>query len=391
MKGPLDGVKVLDLTPFIPGIYCTMLLGDMGAEVIKIETPGGLKGLSDAMRRRVDGTRRLERSKKSIVLNLREKEGKEIFYKLAEKSDAILEGYRPGVVKKLGIDYGTIKDINPRIVYCSMSGFGQESPYLKIPGFDSIYASIGGALSVVGDREGRPVQPLNFVGDLGGGGLHAALGIVSALYARGKIGKGQYIDLAMTDGVVSMVAQAFALYWHDGVLPVRGKDFDSGGLPDYNMYETKDGKYITIATLLPAFWENLCKTIGHEELIPRLSDSGEKAEEVKGILQDAFSKKNRDEWFDILTKADVPAAKVQELDEVEKDPHVLGRNMVTTIKDPDTGKEEKAVGIALKFSETPGSLRSLPPEPGQHTNQIMSDLGYTNEKVEELKSKGIIT
>jgi crotonobetainyl-CoA:carnitine CoA-transferase CaiB-like acyl-CoA transferase len=368
-----------------------MLLADLGMNVIKVETPGGMKNLSTVMRRRIDGTRRLERNKRSMTLNLRTDEGKEIFYGLAKKSDALLEGYRPGVAKRLGIDYETIKGINPRLVYCSMSGFGQESPYNDIPGFDMIYASIGGALSVVGDREGRPVQPLNYVGDMAGGGLHGALGIVSALYAREKTDRGQYIDLSITDGVVSVTAQALALYWYDGVLPELGKDFDSGGLPDYNIYEAKDRKHISIACLLPAFWENLCKTINREDLIPRQSDSGEKAEEVKDILQSIFLQKDRDEWFEILTQAAVPMAKVQTLDEVEKDPHVVHRQMVTTIKDPETGREENAVGIALKFSDTPGSLRSLAPEPGQHNKQILLELGYTEDQVEEMRNKGVIT
>ena len=391
MKGPLDGTLLLDLTPFIPGIFCSMLLADLGMDVIKVETPGGMKNLSTAMRRRIDGTRRLERNKRGMTLNLRTDEGKEIFYELAKKADALLEGYRPGVTKRLGIDYETIKGVNPRLVYCSMSGFGQESPYNHIPGFDTIYAAIGGALGVVGDREGRPVQPLNYVGDMAGGGLHGALGIVSALYARERTDRGQYIDLAVTDGVVSATAQAMALYWYDGVLPELGKDFDSGGLPDYNIYQTKDGKHMTIACLLPAFWGNLCKAIGREDLIPRQSDSGAKAEEVKGILQSIFLQKDRDEWFEILTQADAPAAKVHTLDEVEKDPHVVQRQMVTTIKDPETGREEKAVGIALKFSHTPGTLRSLAPEPGQHNRQILLELGYTEDQVEEMRHKGVIT
>jgi crotonobetainyl-CoA:carnitine CoA-transferase CaiB-like acyl-CoA transferase len=390
MKGTLDGIKILDLTPFIPGIYCTMLLADMGADVIKIEMPGGFKGLSKAMRRRLAGTRKLERNKQSLILNLRAEEGKEVFYRLASVADVILEGYRPGTVKRLGIDYEAIKRLNPRIIYISMSGFGQDGPYMNLPGFDPIYVAIGGALAVVGDRKERPVQPLNFVGDLAGGGLHGALAIVSALYAREKIGRGQYIDLAITDGVVSLMAQAFALYWYDGVLPKRGRDFDSGGLPEYNIYETKDKKYITIAALLPAFWEKLCKAIGHEELSLRRSESGDQAEEVKKILQSVFIKMDRNECFELLSKADVPVAKVYELDEVEKDPYVVYRKMITTLKNPETGEEEKAVGIPAKFSETPGSLRSLPPKPGQTTDQNLVGLDYSEGEIDELREHGVI-
>jgi crotonobetainyl-CoA:carnitine CoA-transferase CaiB-like acyl-CoA transferase len=390
MKGALDGVRVLDLTPFIPGIYCTMLLGDMGAEVIKIEPPGGFKGLSEPMSRRLAGTRRLERNKKSMILNLRTEEGKGIFFELAKDADVVLEGYRPGTVKRLGIDYEPISKCNSRIIYVSLSGFGQDGPYADLPGFDPIYAAIGGALAVVGDRDGRPVQPLNFVGDLAGGGLHGAFAIVTALYAREKLGKGQYIDLAMTDGIVSTLTQAFALYWYDGQLPRRGKDFDSGGLPDYNIYETKDNKYLTVAALLPAFWGKLCTTIGQEELIPRQSDSGEQAEEVKQILQSTFLTKRRDEWFQLLSEADVPVAKVYELDEVEKDPHLLHRKMFTILEDIKSGKKEKAVGIPAKFSKTPGSLRSLPPEPGENTSEILTELGYNTGEIAKLKKKGIV-
>lgn len=387
--GPLNGVKVLDLTTFIPGIYCTMLLADMGAEVTKIEVPGGLTGLSADMMRRLAGTRRLERNKRSIALNLRTPAGKEIFAKLAADADAILEGYRPGVTNKLGIDYAAIRKINPKIIYCSMSGFGQEGPYANLVGFDNIYGAIAGALGVIGDKNGNPVQPLNLVGDLGGGSLHAALGIVMALYGREKTGKGQYIDLAITDGIISLLAQAFSLYWYDGHLPQRGNDFESGALPEYDTYKTKDDKYITIAAILPKFWENLCKAVGHEELIP-LHGAGEQTKGVKDTLQSVFFTRTRDEWFEILSRSEVAAAKIYDLSEVEQDPHVLSRGMITSIRDPETGQNIKQVGIALKMSESPGSIRTPSPKIGQHTEEILANLGYGKEDIDALRHQGAI-
>lgn len=382
----LGGIKVLDTTGFIPGQYCTMFLGDMGADVIKIERPPSEEKLTPRLEARIGGARRLERNKRSIALDLRSEEGREVFYRMARGADVILEGFRPGVVKRLGIDYDTIQKMSPRIVYCSLSGFGQSGPYRDLVGFDGTYISIAGALGVIADKNGFPVKPGNYLGDMGGG-LHAALGIVIALLARERTGKGQYVDVAMTDAVLSLLAQEFSISWYSGRYTPPG---DYGISPDSNIYETKDGKYITISAILPRFWANLCKILGCEDLIPYASATGEKREEIFNRFREIFRTKTRDEWFDLLSQSEVSVAKVNSLEEVCSDPQILHRNMIVEVTDPTTGKKEKHVGIAIKLSETPGSIRSLAPEIGHHTHEILKELGYAEEEVDRLyRSKAV--
>lgn len=401
----LDGIKILDLTRQGPGPFCTMILGDLGAEVIRIEVPPAIgarqAGLSQSPTgeagRREAIYQTFNRNKQSIGLNLRIKEGRQIFYQLAERVDVIVEGFRPGVVKRLGVDYETITKINPRIIYCSISGYGQDGPYRDLPGHDINYISLGGALNLIGDSDSQPVIPLNLLADFGGGGTYAAIGILSALVTRNRTDKGQYIDISLIDSVISLLTSFTTPYFQYGIIPKRGEVVFGGAYPYYNIYKTKDGKFITIGCLEPWLWENLCREIGREDFIPfhfklehllgKVSDS--KWEETTRQLKELFLSKTRDEWFDVLSKKNIPIGKVYSLDEVFTDPQVLQRKMVIEVEHPTEGKV-KQVGIAIKLSDTPGKVRSLPVILGENTDEVLESLGYDKQRIDELHKKGVV-
>jgi len=331
----------------------------------------------------------VHRNKKSITLNLKTAEGRKIFYKLAKTADVIIESFRPGVVKRLKVDYKTIRKINPKIIYCSVSGYGQKGPYKNLPGHDINYISIAGILGLTGRYGEPPTIPGTQIADLGGGCMLATISILIALIAREKTGKGQYIDISMTDGSVSWLTLSAPIYFAEGKTPERGGMPVTGYYPCYNVYETKDGKYISLGCLEERFWKNLCKAIGREDFIEHQWATGEKREEIFSALKKIFKTKTRDEWFKELAKADVCVAPVYSLDEVFKDKQILYRRMVEEIKHPKAGKI-KVLGIPAKLSETPGKIRKPAPTFGQHTKEILKSLGYSKREIEKLKKKGVI-
>jgi len=400
----LEGVKILDLSRLIPGTFCTMLLGDLGAEVLKIEAPGVtefIMGSSRTLQGEKDRKRAAyyapNRNKKSIVVNLKSEAGREIFYRLSRHADVIVEGFRPGVAKRLKIDYEIISKLNPKIIYCSLSGYGQDGPYHVFPGHDINYIAMAGILGLIGSSEGYPIIPLNLVADFAAAALYGALGISVALVARNKTGKGQYIDMAYMDGAVSLMTWFTCGYFFDGSMLKRGESWLHGAYPYYGVYETKDSKYITIGCLEPHFWENLCRFLGKEEYIPYHfamehtfhKPEDEKWGEIRSFLEQIFLTKTRDEWFELLIHNDVPTGKVYTADEVFSDPQVLHRQMVIEVEHPTLGKI-KQVGIAPKLSSTPGKVRSLSPLSGEHTDEILQELGYKRKEIENLKQQNVI-
>ncbi len=399
----LEGVKILDLSMLVPGAFCTMLLGDLGADVLKIEAPGvnELRGSSRAVpkeeQQKAAAYYALDRNKKSIVVNLKSEAGREIFCRLCQHADVIVEGFRPGVVKRLKIDYETISKLNPKIIYCSLSGYGQDGPYHAFPGHDVNYIAMAGVLGLIGSDEGLPAIPLNLVADFAGAALYGALGISVALVARNKTGKGQYVDIAYMDGAISLMTWFNCGYFFDGSMLKRGESWLHGAYPYYGVYEAKDGKYITIGCLEPHFWENLCRLLSNEGYIPYRfalehtfhKPEGEKWDEIRSSLKRIFLTKTRDEWFELLIRSDVPAGKVHTPDEVFSDPQVLHRQMVIEVEHPTLGKI-KQVGIAPKLSSTPGKVRSLSPLPGEHTDEILRGLGYKQEEISNLRQEGVV-
>ena len=390
----LEGIKVLDMTRNAPGQFCTMILGDLGADVLKVERPilndgdGPQKGTATATKgedqQRMVTFNALERNKRSISLNLRHAEARNIFYQLSKDADVIIEGFRPGVVKRLGVDYDTVKDINPRIVYCSLSGYGQDGPYRDMTGHDINYISLAGVLGLIGaEEEGRPAIPMNLIADYAGGGLASTIAILAAVIAREKTGRGQYLDIAMTENVFYMLGPLLADYFNQGIVPERMRMRLNGGNPDYNVYRTSDGKYLSIAALEPWFWENLCRTLGREDMISRQRAQGEERQEVFRFLSGTFLTKTRDEWFELLKDKDISVGKVYSLDEAINDPQIVDRGMVVEVETPDGGTV-KQPGIAIHLSDTPGEVRHTGPVTGQHTREVLLALGYTQDRVDDL-------
>jgi len=385
MNGPLEGIKVLDLTRHAPGPYCTMILGDLGADILKVEG-----STSDLVAPEFPAPNSpyesLSRNKKSIVLNLRKNEAREIFYKLAAGTDVVVEGFRPGTVRRLGVDYDTLRGVNERIVYCSITGYGQDGPNRDLVGHDLNYLAQGGFLGILKNPSSFPG---NVVGDLTSGGMQAVIGILAALLARQTTGKGQYVDIAMADGVVSLIGLYIGKYLETGHMPEEGTRATVGGTHYYNVYETRDGKFISIAAGEARFFAALCTALGCEQFIPYQMDP-KKAPEIREFFARAFLTRTRDEWFAILSKNDTAVGKVYAIDELVSDPHVLHRRMIVEIDDPVHGKVRQ-VGIPIKLSQTPGKIRHLGSRPGEDTAQVLAALGYSEEAVQELANQGAIT
>lgn len=370
------------MTRLLPGPYGVMLLADLGADVIKVEQPGYY---SEVMPRRPV----VDRHKRSISLNLKTKEAQGVFYRLTEKSDVIVEQFRPGVTQRLGIDYETLKAKNPNIIYCSVTGFGQDGPYRDLPGHDPNYLAMAGILGITGTADGEVVLPGIPISDLSGG-LHTAFGILCALWVRQKTGIGQQIDISMTDAMVSWLGVTRG----DSFFRT-GSAFRLGQRPSH-VYLTKDGKHICIAPIEPHFWERFCRVLGVEEFIPHHRDilidtpqSPDKREEILSRLTEIFLTRTREEWVRLSQQEDIPISPVYELEETFQDPHVLYRRMVEELEDPDLGKVRQ-VGVAIKFSQTPGRVGRVAPLPGEHTEQILKEMNYSDGEIEQLRRQGAI-
>jgi crotonobetainyl-CoA:carnitine CoA-transferase CaiB-like acyl-CoA transferase len=388
----LDGIRVLDLTRLLPGDYCTMLLGDLGAEVIKVEEPklgDYIRWVPPLINGQSVSHLMLNRNKKSIKLNLKSEKGKEIFYKLAERSDVVIECFRPGVVKKLGIDYEAVNKVNQHIVYCSMSGYGQDGPYRDLPGHDVNYIGYGGVLGITGPSGGAPVIPGVQIADLTTG-LMAVTAILAAVLAREKIGKGQYVDVSFLDAVASLIVLPAAFYVGDGKSPKRGEWLLNGGFPCYSVYEAKDGKYITIGCLEEEFWANLCRALNVTDFTRyQYTTDNTKLKEMFQTLKKIFKTRTLKEWIKFLAEEDVPCGPVYDMDEVFKDPQILHRKMVVEVEYPSVGRI-KQLGMPMKFSKTPCEIRSPPPSFGEHTEEILKWLGYAEAEILGMQQEGII-
>lgn len=387
MTLPLESVRVLDLTRLLPGPYCTMMLADFGAEVIKVETPN----IGDYARwyePRIDKNgamfHSLNRNKKSVALNLKSEEGKTIFLKLVEDADVVVESFRPGVMDRLGIGYDVLKGVNPGLVFCAVTGYGQTGPYMDQPGHDINYLSYAGLLDLQGEQGGRPSVPATQIADLGGGAFPAAVGILLALYERQQSGEGQFVDIAMLDGVISWLQTILPDYLADGNVPERGELPLSGGKACYEVYETRDGRYLSVGALEPKFWRSFCETIGKEAFIPRLMAPLREQNRMKAEIQDVISEKTLAEWLDRFSNVEACVTPVQNLEEMMQDPQVIAREMM------QTHQGVKQPGQPIKLSETPALIRSHAPDLGEHTDELLQNIGYSKQEIDTFKENKVI-
>lgn len=376
MSLPLQSIRVLDLTKLLPGPYCTMMLADFGAEVIKVEDPEnydqarlfGMKVDEDSA-----FFHSLNRNKKSVCLNLKSERGKSLFVKMVEKADVVVESFRPNVMDRLGLGYEQLKKVNPGLVYCSITGYGQSGPYAHQPGHDINYLSISGMLHLMGVRRGNPMVPAVQIADLGGGALLGAIGILLALYARKQSGYGQIVDISMLDGVISWLQTILPDYLVTNVLPERGELALSGGRACYELYKTKDSRWLSVGAIEQKFWQVFCQTIGRSDFIPLLDAPLKEQYLLKDEIQKIISEKNLAEWLETFTGIEACVSPVLTFDEVVTNPQIVERGMIRTVEHPSFGAM-RLIGIPIKLSETPGSIRNFAPKLGEHTDEILTGL-----------------
>ena len=379
-NGALSGIKVIDLTRLLPGPYCSMILADHGARVICIEDK---RFLADGL-----FLSTVYRNKEHITLDLKTDEGKDIFFKLVKDADVLMEGFRPGVVDRLGIGYEDLKKVNERLVYASISGYGQDGPFRDIAGHDANYLSYAGVLEIIGETDRPPSIPGIQVADIAGGGMNGAIGILLALLARDRTGIGQYVDISMTDSMVSMLPVSLMMHQLLGMVPKRSATMLSHHYACYNTYETSDGRNLSIGAVENRFWRRLCELLGVPEYTPLQYDENRRIEIIDHFRK-TFKTKPLAEWEALLAKEDVCMAPVRNLAEVLDSDLFKEREMVLDIKDKD-GKQIKALGVPVKLSDTPGGIRTPPVNFGESTDKVLAELGYSTTEIEAMRQKGVI-
>lgn len=386
----LEGIRVLDLTRLLPGPFGTMFMADFGAEVIKIEQPGeGDYARWYQPQKAGMGYRHIivNRNKKSLTLDLKKEEGKKIFYKLAQEADVIIESFRPGVTKRLGVDYETIKVLNKRIVYCSLTGFGQKGKYKMDAGHDLNYISLAGVTSLTGQRGGTPYIPGIQIADLNGG-IMAVMGILIALHSRNNTGYGQYVDASLFSAALTMLPSDAAILFGSGQVTQRGESRLTGGLANYSIYKTKDERYLAVGALEKKFWANLCKVIQRQDLVDVIDDKQE-CEKLFTILEKIFAEKTLAQWEELLQDQDTCVTPVRNLDEVFADAHVKENELVVELEDEKLGAYRQ-LGIPIKLSDTPGTLVTRAPDLGEHTDDLLEKAGFSKAQIDAFRNNGII-
>ncbi|MCU9601198.1 CaiB/BaiF CoA transferase family protein [Pallidibacillus thermolactis] len=392
---PLEGIKILDMSRTLAGPYCTMLLGDQGAEIIKVEQPG----LGDESRRFTPPTWNgvstyflsSNRNKRSITVNLKSKKGKEIIYKLAKEADVLVENFRTGAMDKLGFGYEKMKEINPKLIYCSISGFGRTGPEKDRAGYDLLLQGYGGLMSITGEPDRGPAKAGMSIVDLSTG-LFAVYGILSALFARQKTGKGQYIDVSLLDGQISLLNFLATGYMATGKVPSRMGSAHPSLVP-YQAFRAKDIDII-LAVANDGLWKKCCEAFGWKDLLtdPRFQKNDDRVahrEELVSILSDRLIKMESKEIFEKMDKAGVPCGPIHTVDQIINHPQVKAREMMIEIEHPKI-KDLKVPGFPVKFSETPAKVRYYPPLLGEHTVEILTELGYSQKAIQKFKDEGVV-
>jgi alpha-methylacyl-CoA racemase len=412
MSLPLEGIRVLDLSRLLPGGFCSLLLADFGAEVLKVEDTG----MGDYIRWSppyYDGAHEsarsalflaLNRNKRSIRLDLKSERGREALLRLVREYDVVLESFRPGVLDRLGVGYERMREENPGIVYCAISGYGQDGPKRDASGHDMNYLGLVGLLGLTGERGGEPVQAAGQIADIGGGALMAAFGILAALRERdgasphpaaaGRLacagqrgsGEGQLVDVSMADGSLSWLAMVAATYFADGNVPRRGDLPLAGSLICYRPYECADG-WVTLGALEPKFWQGFCRGVGRDDLIAAQFERPGSPAHIE--VQEIFKARTREQWEAFARENDCCLEPMLELDEALGSELVSAREMVVEIEQPGAERAVRLLGLPVKLGRTPGDHARLPgPALGEHTEEVLRDAGYTPAEVAELLAEG---
>lgn len=395
---PLEGVRVLDLTRVVAGPFATMLLGDYGADIIKIESPQAPDETRTWVPPRLQGESAFflsfNRNKRSLLLNLKSEEGQEIFWKLVERTDVLVENFRPGIVEKLGIDYKKVSERQPRVIYCSISGFGQSGPYWQRPGYDLIVFAMSGIMSFTGEPDGQPIRVNLPLCDMSAA-LTATIAILAALRHRDLTGLGQYIDIAMYDVMVSFLTHQAMNYLATGKNPEKAGSAHPNIAP-YQAFRASDG-YFVVAVGNDKLWAGFCNAVGRPGWCddPRYSTNERRManrSELVSALQETFQRGPASHWVEKLLAAGVPAAPIQSVAEVvDQDPHVKARNMVRDVSlGVESNSQVRLLANPAKLSEVPLDIRIPPPGMGQHTEEILAELGYSKEGIAALKDKGVV-
>src|SRR3954468_3665037 len=391
---PLSGLRVLDLTRLLPGGFCTLLFADLGAEVLKVEdtgmgdyvrwAPPYYEGAEESAQSALYLS--LNRGKRSIRLNLKEERGREVLLRLVREYDVLIEGNRPGVMDRLGVGYERLAQENPALVYCAITGYGQDGPYRDRSGHDINYLGLVGLLGLTGEKDGPPVQAAGQIAALGGGGLMAAFGILAALRERDRSGKGQFVDVSMADGALSWLAMVAGRYFAESAAPKRGDLELAGRLICYRPYACSDG-WVSLGALEPKFWQAWCRGVSREDLIEKQFEAP--GSDAHAEVERIFLEGTRDEWQAFASEHDCCLEPVLDLGEALDSELVRAREMVVELDQPGTDGVRQ-LGVPVKLSRTPGEVREPGPVLGEHTREVLAGLGYSEDDVKELEQTGAV-
>jgi crotonobetainyl-CoA:carnitine CoA-transferase CaiB-like acyl-CoA transferase len=391
--GALAGVRILDLSRLLPGPFATLLLADLGAEVLKVEDP--IKGDYTRISPPFMGSESarfmsLNRGKRSMMLNLKKPGARDVLLRLVQHYDVLIEQFRPGVMDRLGVGYEVLKSANPRLIYCALTGYGQDGPYRDRAGHDLNYLSLAGITGTSGWASSPPAMYGVQVADIAGGGLMAVAGILAAVVHRARTNEGQFVDVSMLDGSLSLLAMHAGSFFADGHIPRREGEALNGHAICYRVYETKDGKAISLGALEPQFWIEFCKAVDRADLIPEAFADGDRREWAVVELSEVFRSRTRDEWVDFLKDVDCCVEPVLDFKEAFEHPQAVARDMVWTLDHPEIGPVRQ-VGCPIKLSATPPSVSRMPPKWGEHTREVMGEIGYRDAEVDALEAAGVFS
>ena len=392
MNGPLEGLKVLDLTRLLPGGYATLLLADLGADVIKVEQPGSgdyIRWTPPMVGEFSAAHVALNRNKRSMTLNLKADDGRTLFLDLARRADVVIESFRPGVMERLGVGWPQLSEVNPRLVYCAISGYGQDGPRAQQAGHDANYIGYAGVLGIIGEEGRRPALPGVQIGDLAGGGMAAVIAILAALHRRAATGEGDFCDVSMMDGAASWLSIHAADFVASGTVPERERMHLSGDHPCYRIYPAADG-WLTVGALEPQFWQALCHALERPDLLDGAFASGDRRTEVIAALDEIFTTKTRTEWMEFFGDRDVCVAPINDFTEALQDEQMRARQMVVEGELAGWGSWTH-IGNPIKLTSNDAELvRRPPPGLGEHTDEVLAEFDVDPSRIDELRAAGAL-